>query len=151
MYYCDYCFINDVNNYNIVKKYFKCPLKSDFKRHLQTKKCIKNRANVENLENENKITCEHCNRTFNRDGYNNHIKINKQLHDILNGNNYNHLITQWKLEEWVEEQIDLKNIKCNHYVLEYKNTITRCTDLNDLITKYCKKKNPNWKAHPNPI
>ena len=135
MYYCDYCYITDVVNYNIVKKYFKCPLVADFKRHMKTNKCIKNRQKVESLPSENKFTCEHCKMTFDRDGYNNHRERNKELFNILEYGKHTKLI---------EDEIQEENIICNHYVLDYKGKTTRCRSLNDLVVLFCKKKNPDW-------
>ena len=144
MYYCDYCYTKDIDNYKIIRKYFKCPLVNDFKRHMETNKCIKNRKKVESLPLENKFTCEFCNMTFDSDGYNNHRERNKELFNILEYGKHTKLVTDEKLENFVEGEIAEENIKCNHYVLDYKGKTTRCRSLNDLVVTYCKKKNPNF-------
>jgi hypothetical protein len=111
---------------------------------METNKCIKNRQKVESLPSENKFTCEHCNMTFDSDGYNNHRKRNKDLFNVIEGGIHTILVKDEKLEDFVEGEIAEENIKCNHYVLDYKGKNIRCRSINDLVVTFCKKKNPDW-------
>jgi len=136
MYYCDYCFTKKIENYEVIKCFFKSKLMSDYERHITKPKCINARKRVEEMDESKKHFCEYCDRYFTEDGYKNHLKNNGTLIKIINGQ-YSKYWIDYK--EYIEADLERGNLKCNQYILEYKGKVKRCDSLVDYRENLLKK------------
>jgi hypothetical protein len=137
MYYCDYCFTKKIENYEVLKSFFKCRNMAQYEEHITKPKCINARKRVEEMEESKKFNCEICLRDFTEDGYKNHLKNNKYLIKILDEDEYPKFCKDFK--EYIEADINRGNLKCNQYILEYKGKVKRCDSLEDYVENLIKK------------
>tara|TARA_R110000823_G_scaffold165590_1_gene297763 strand:+ start:94 stop:798 length:705 start_codon:yes stop_codon:yes gene_type:complete len=96
-FFCDHCYKED---HNEIKTFFNRYSKTDYTRHIKTKKHLKQCLKVEN--DENKILCKECNNYFSREGYEVHRKRNQSM---------------WDMNEWTKKELKLK---CNNIVIDGK-------------------------------
>tara|TARA_R110002012_G_scaffold80670_1_gene204443 strand:- start:23 stop:739 length:717 start_codon:yes stop_codon:yes gene_type:complete len=109
-YFCDYCNKTEVNEKEeVTKVYFSCYQKTDWLRHISNKRHIKNKEKCTKLS---EYQCKFCFNYFDKDGYNNHMKVNKQFHE------------KWELYE-------NKEYTCNNFIINEQ----RASDFSDWKTK----------------
>jgi hypothetical protein len=137
MYYCDYCFTKKIENYEVLKSFFKCRNMAQYEEHITKPKCINARKRVEEMDENKKHYCDCCDRYFTEDGYKNHLKNNGTLIKIINEGEYSKYWIDYK--EYIEADISRDNLKCNQYILEYKGKVKRCDSLVDYRENLKKK------------
>ena len=97
-YFCDHCYKEDHNN---IKTFFNRYGKSDYTRHLKTKKHLKQLLQSKEKD-DSKMLCKECNTYFSKEGYEVHKKRNQSMWDMNP-----HTIEQYK---WT----------CNNFVVNGK-------------------------------
>ena len=81
-YFCDHCYKED---HNEIKTFFSRYKKTDYTRHIKTKKHLKQCLLVEKEKDDNKILCKECNTYFSKEGYEVHRKRNQSMWDMNEG------------------------------------------------------------------
>ena len=98
-FFCDHCFKED---HNEIKTFFNSYSKTDYTRHIKTKKHLKQCFKVEKDDNPNNMLCKECNTYFSKEGYEVHKKRNQSM---------------WDMNEWTKKELKLK---CNNIVINGK-------------------------------
>jgi len=96
-YFCDHCYKED---HNEVKTFFNRYKKTDYTRHIKTKKHLKQCLKIK--EDENSILCKECNTLFSPEGYEVHRKRNQEM---------------WDMSSWTRKELKLT---CNNIVIDGK-------------------------------
>jgi hypothetical protein len=96
-YFCDRCYKED---HNEIKIFFNRYSKTDYTRHLKTKKHLKTCLKIE--KDENSILCKECNTLFSPEGYEVHRKRNQEM---------------WEMTSWTRKELKLT---CNNIVIDGK-------------------------------
>jgi len=78
-YFCDYCYTEKIDAEDeITNCYFSCYQKGDYMRHIKSKKHIETKKKITEKQ---EYKCKFCAKYFDKDGYDNHLKINKMFHE----------------------------------------------------------------------
>lgn len=96
-YFCDHCYKED---HNQIKTFFNRYSKTDYIRHIKTKKHLKQCLKIK--EDENSILCKECNTLFSPEGYEVHRKRNQEM---------------WDMSSWTRKE---SKLTCNNIVIDGK-------------------------------
>ena len=100
LYWCDKCYKENIDENEITKRiYFSCYSNQQWASHLKSKKHLKFCKEVE--EDNDKVLCKFCDKSFTKEGYEIHSKRNNKLWELKNRGGY-------------------KNLKCNNFFTNAK-------------------------------
>ena len=127
-YFCDHCYKEDHND---IKTFFNRYSKTDYVRHLKTKKHINNCLKIQ--KDDLSVTCKECFNLFSISGYEEHKKRNKSM---------------WDMNPWTKKEY---RWICNNFVVNGKRfgSCSHWSKWLDLEENKTKQKRKSKKSNNN--